>query len=89
MLTDIMADAKYNRIKVALAEKDRPNKWLATKLGKTEMTVSRWVSNRSQPSIEQLFEIAKALEMEARLLINTNEDVFACLNEGSRVEGIE
>lgn len=72
-----MAEIKYNRIKVVLAEKDRPNKWLATKLGKTEMTVSRWVSNKSQPSIEQLFEIARTLEIEARLLININDDVFS------------
>lgn len=39
-----MENLKYNKIKVALAERDLSNKWLANKLGKTEMTVSRWVS---------------------------------------------
>ena len=65
-----MAEEKYNRIKVALAERDHTNKWLAQKLGRTEMTISRWASNKSQPSIEQLFEIAKGLDMDARNLIH-------------------
>lgn len=72
-----MAEEKFNRIKVALAERDRTNKWLAQKLGRTEMTVSRWVSNKSQPSIEQLFEIAKALDMDIRGLINSSDDILA------------
>lgn len=65
---------KYNRIKVALAEMDRTNKWLATKLGKTEMTVSRWASNKSQPSLKQLFEIAKSLDMDPRYLIQSPDN---------------
>lgn len=70
-----MAEEKYNRIKVALAERDHTNKWLAQKLGRTEMTVSRWVSNKSQPSIGQLFEIAKVLDMDARNLIHPSKMV--------------
>lgn len=70
-------ERKFNRIKVALAERDHTNKWLAAKLGKAEMTVSRWASNKSQPSIEQLFEIARALDMDARYLIYSSKDVAA------------
>lgn len=70
-----MAEEKYNRIKVALAERDHTNKWLTQKLGRTEMTVSRWASNKSQPSIEQLFEIAKVLDMDARNLIHPSKVV--------------
>lgn len=79
-----MADTtKYNRIKVALAERDRTNKWLATKLGKTEMTVSRWASNKSQPSLEQLFEIAKSLEMDPRYLIQSpGDEIKGAITEG-------
>ena len=66
---------KYNRLKVALAERDHTNKWLAEKLGRPEMTVSRWASNKSQPSIEQLFEIAKILDMDARYLLYSPNDV--------------
>lgn len=78
-----MAEEKYNRIKVALAERDHTNKWLAQKLGKTEMTVSRWTSNKSQPSIEQLFEIAKALDMDARNLIHPSKVVTPTDSEDS------
>lgn len=61
-----------NRIKVALAERQKTSKWLAEKLNKSETTVSRWASNKVQPSIEQLFEIAQLLNMDAKELLNTN-----------------
>ncbi|MDT3386963.1 MAG: helix-turn-helix domain-containing protein [Bacteroidota bacterium] len=62
---------KYNRIKVVLAEKQLSNHWLAKRLGKTDMTVSRWCTNSAQPSIVQLVEIADALEVDAKELIET------------------
>ena len=68
-----MENLKYNKIKVALAERDLSNKWLANKLGKTEMTVSRWVSNKYQPTIETLYKIAFVLEMEAKDLLSPIE----------------
>lgn len=58
-----------NRIKVVLVEKQRTSKWLAEQLGKTENTVSRWCSNKVQPSLEILIEIAKILEVDVRDLI--------------------
>lgn len=61
-----------NRIKVALAERQKTSKWLAEKLNKSETTVSRWASNKVQPSIEQLFEIAQLLNMDAKELLNTS-----------------
>jgi transcriptional regulator with XRE-family HTH domain len=60
-----------NRIKVALAERQKTSKWLAEQLNKSETTVSRWASNKVQPSIEQLFEIAQLLNMDAKELLNT------------------
>lgn len=39
---------------------------------KSETTVSRWASNKSQPSVEQLFEIAKYLNMDVKDLLNSN-----------------
>ena len=60
-----------NRIKVALAERQKTSKWLAEKLNKSQTTVSRWASNKVQPSIEQLFEIAQLLNMDAKDLLNT------------------
>jgi len=58
-----------NRIKVALAERQKTSKWLAEQLNKSETTVSRWASNKVQPSVEQLFEIAGILEMDAKELL--------------------
>ncbi|HSH68138.1 MAG TPA: helix-turn-helix transcriptional regulator, partial [Bacteroidia bacterium] len=50
-----------NRIRVVLAEKDRTNRWLAEKLGKTDATISKWCANKMQPSLETLVQIAIAL----------------------------
>lgn len=58
-----------NRIKAVLAEKQLTSKWLAQELGKAENTVSRWCSNKVQPSLENLVEIAKVLDIEVRILI--------------------
>ncbi len=71
-----MADNKaLNRIKVVLAEKGKSNKWLAEQLGKGDATISKWCTNRSQPSIETLVEIAKVLKVDAKdLLQSTMED---------------
>ena len=61
-----------NRIKVALAERQKTSKWLAEQLKKSETTVSRWASNKVQPSVEQLFEIAGILEMDVKDLLSSN-----------------
>ena len=58
-----------NRIKVVLAEKQRTNRWLAEQTGKSENTIARWCSNKSQPSIAQLQEIANLLDVDVRVLI--------------------
>ena len=58
-----------NRIKVTLVEKQKTSRWLAEQMGKSENTISRWCSNKSQPSIAQLQEIAKWLDVDVRTLI--------------------
>lgn len=59
-----------NRIKVVLAEKQRTNRWLAEQMGKSENTISRWCSNKSQPSLDMLVEVAELLNVDPRQLIN-------------------
>jgi DNA-binding Xre family transcriptional regulator len=68
-------DVKYfNRIKVVLAEQRRTNKWLAEQVGRDPVTVSKWCTNTSQPSMDTLLEIANALEMNIQdLLLPTNQ----------------
>lgn len=69
-----MGTEKINRIKVVLVERGKTGKWLAEQLGKNEATVSRWCSNTSQPSLEMLVQIAKALEVNTKDLINDKEE---------------
>ena len=60
---------KLNRIKAALADKDKTNKWLAEQLGKDSATISKWCTNASQPSLETLLIIAKLLSVEVNDLV--------------------
>ena len=58
-----------NRLKAALAERGKTNRWLSEQLGKSENTVSRWCANKVQPSITQLNEIANHLDVDVRELL--------------------
>lgn len=62
-------DKNLNRIKVILAEKNLQNKWLAEQLGRDQATVSKWVTNSSQPSLNMLIKIAQVLEVDIKDLI--------------------
>ncbi len=69
-----MAKVEINRIKVALAETRRKNKWLAEQIGKDESTISQWCTNARQPSLENLLNIANVLDIDIRdLLYPTKE----------------
>lgn len=64
---------KINRFKVILAEKSKTNKWLAEQLGKSDVTISRWVTNEIQPSMETFLEIAKLLDVDVKELLNSTK----------------
>lgn len=66
---------KINRLKIMLADKGKTNKWLAEQLGKSEVTVSRWVTNEIQPSMETFLEIAKHLDVDVKELINSTKSI--------------
>lgn len=67
-----MSKLKLNRIKIVLVENNRTSKDLASHLGKTESTVSRWCTNEVQPTVETLYEISKYLKVDIReLLVST------------------
>lgn len=63
-----------NRIKVVLAEKRRTSRWFAEQMGKSENTISRWCSNKSQPSIAQLQGIAILLDVDVRVLLKSQKE---------------
>lgn len=54
---------KYNRIKIVLLEKEKTNIWLAEKLGVSTTAVSKWCTNRNQPTVETLFKISETLNV--------------------------
>ena len=58
-----------NRIKVVLAEKKRTNKWLAEQLGKDPATISKWCTNNAQPTLENLLDIARCLDVTVNDLV--------------------
>ena len=67
-------DSKHlNRIKVVLAVKEKKNKWLAEQLGKDQATISKWVTNTTQPNLEMLLLIAKVLEVNVNDLVRPLE----------------
>lgn len=68
-----MGNKPLNRIKVMMAERMISNKELAKSLGKDPMTVSKWVTNTSQPTLENLIEIAKVLKCDIGDLVRMDE----------------
>ena len=66
---------QVNRIKVLLAEKQRNNKWLADTLGKGQATVSKCVTNSSQPSFETAIQIAEVLGVSLDELVKKDKQV--------------
>ena len=69
----MMANKDLNRLKVVLAEKKRTNKWLAEQLGKDQGTISKWCTNTSQPGVETLIDIARALDVEVGDLLRVSK----------------
>ena len=70
----IMKDNRnINRIKVILAERNLQNKWLAEQIGRDQATVSKWVTNSCQPSLDMLIKIAKVLKVDLNELVRFDE----------------
>jgi len=53
-----------------LVEQKKNGKWLADQLGKDPSTVSKWRSNKMQPSLDTMSQIAKVLNIDTKELIN-------------------
>lgn len=59
-----------NRIKEVLEEKGVKQTWLAEKLEKSYNMVNSYVQNRRQPSLDDLYKIAKILGVDVRDLLD-------------------
>lgn len=62
-----------NRIKEVLEERGIKQTWLAEKIDKSFSQTNAYVCNRRQPSLEQLFEITKVLNVDIKDLIESNK----------------
>ena len=62
---------EINRLKVVLVEKKRTSKLLAEQLGKDPATISKWCTNRAQPGLETLVEIAEVLDVDIAELLRS------------------
>jgi repressor LexA len=70
-----------NRIKQILEEKGVKQTWLAGKLDKSYNMINSYVQNRRQPSLDDLYRIARILGIDARDLLD--KDAY------NRKEGIK
>lgn len=69
------ANKNLNRIKVILAERNLQNKWLAEQLGRDQATISKWVTNSAQPSLDMLIKIAKVLNVDLNELVRFDNNI--------------
>lgn len=63
-----------NRIKEVLNQKGIKQTWLSVKLGKSYNMVNSYVTNKRQPSVEVLYQIAEILDVSVKDLLIDNTD---------------
>ncbi|MFS2519775.1 helix-turn-helix transcriptional regulator [Bacteroides xylanisolvens] len=67
-------EERTNKLKVVLVERNKTSKWLAETLKMNPATISRWCSNKTQPSLDTLSDIANVLDVDIRdLLVPTKK----------------
>lgn len=64
-----------NRIKVMLAERMATNKQLVEMLGNDPATASKWDTNTSHPTLENMIETAKSLKCEMNNLVRLDTTI--------------
>ncbi|MGB5025965.1 MAG: helix-turn-helix transcriptional regulator [Saprospiraceae bacterium] len=69
----VMNKKPINRLKAVLAERGKTNRWLALQLKKNETTISRWCTNVTQPSVENMVMISKLLGVDVKELLHTTK----------------
>lgn len=64
-----MDNKKLNRLKVILAENNISNKTLAAMIGVSPATISKWVTNTTQPHLDMLVKLANCLNVSLEELV--------------------
>lgn len=70
-----MESKNLNRLRVVIAEKNVTNKWLSEQLGIGQATISKWVTNTSQPNLEMLVKLSKVQEVDMKDLVRYDDVV--------------
>lgn len=68
-----MAKNDLNRLKVVLVEQHKTSKWLADQMGKDPATISKWCTNKAQPSLETIKRIAEILQIKMSDLVSNEQ----------------
>lgn len=61
--------SNLNRIKIVLDGKGKTRKWFAEEIGKIPCTASKWCSNRIQPDLQILDELATLLDVDVKIFL--------------------
>lgn len=64
-----------NRIKQILSERGIKQTWLAEQLGKSYNMVNSYATNKRQPSVEVLYQIADILNVSVKDLLIDNTGI--------------
>jgi DNA-binding XRE family transcriptional regulator len=60
---------ELNRIQQVLTEEGKSQKWLASELGTSTVTVNMWCKNRSQPPLKKSYRIAQLIQTSPSKLL--------------------
>ena len=68
-----MANNDLNRLKVVLVEQHKTAKWLTEQMEKDPTTISKWSTNKAQPSLETIKKIAEILQVKMSDLVSNEQ----------------
>lgn len=68
-----MAYNDLNRLKIVLVEQHKTAKWLAGRMGKAPAAISKWCTNKAQPSLETIKKIAEILWVKTSDLVDNEQ----------------
>ena len=68
-----MANNDLNRLKVVLVEQHKTAKWLAEQMEEDPATISKWCTNKAQPSQETIKKISEILQVKMSDLVNNDQ----------------
>lgn len=64
------------RLKQSINERGLTQRMLATKIGTTEQSVSRWASGNRTPNVDALYKMCKALDVSADYLLGLSDEKY-------------